>query len=360
MSPAQVGVSFVVPVHNGARWLDAVLSAILAQKDGRPFEVLAVDDGSTDGSSVILDRHAVGGEVRVIPGDRRGAAAAINLGVRQAIHPLIGQVDQDVILRPGWLARLSEALSAPEVAAAQGYYLTPSGSTLWARVMGLDLEQRYSRIAGRYVDHVCTGNSVYRAAALHRVGLFDETLGYGYDNDMSYRLGAAGYRLVFCREARSVHRWREDMSSYLRQQYGLGYGRLDLVAKHWRRMRGDDVSGPGMILHAPAMLAVLAGLGVAPLLAATGLWRPVTLGAAGLLALMAVDRLAAGIRAALRFRNPAGLGFLPAHLLRNAAWATALMVWTVRRLRRRAPRPSDSMRPGRPRRTPRRQRDTRA
>ena len=40
------GVSFVVPVHNGRRWLPAVLDAIDAQRDGRPFEVIVVDDGS--------------------------------------------------------------------------------------------------------------------------------------------------------------------------------------------------------------------------------------------------------------------------------------------------------------------------
>ena len=61
------------------------------------------------------------------------------------------------------------------------------------------------------MDHACTGNSVYRAEAVRRVGGFDESLGYGYDNDMSYRLGRAGYRLAFCRQARSTHRWRQGL-----------------------------------------------------------------------------------------------------------------------------------------------------
>ena len=55
-------------------------------------------------------------------------------------------------------------------------------------MMGRDLEQRYRRIRGDEVDHVCTGNTAYRASALHQVGLLDETLGYGSDNDLSYRL----------------------------------------------------------------------------------------------------------------------------------------------------------------------------
>ena len=49
---------------------------------------------------------------------------------------------------------------------------------------------------------------------------------------MSYRLIAAGHRLVIRREAASVHRWRDGLAGYLTQQYGFGYGRLDLVARH--------------------------------------------------------------------------------------------------------------------------------
>ena len=339
------GVSYVVPVHNGARWLDDVLTAIRKQDDGRPFEIIAVDDGSTDASRDILERHAGAGHVRIIDGPRRGAAAAINTGLRAASHPIICQVDQDVILSPGWMRTLTSALADPEVAAAQGYYLTARDASIWARIMGLDLQQRYSRMRGPAVDHVCTGNSAYRAEALRRVGLFDEALGYGYDNDMSYRLSAAGYRLVFCPEAQSLHRWRDSIRAYLVQQYGVGYGRLDVVAKHRRRVRGDDVSGFLMILHAPAMLTAIAMLTAAAPLAISGgsAWLPALVGGS-LLAALAAERLYAGIAASLRFRDVAALGFLPGHLLRDAAWALALVVWTLRRVLGGGSRPADSMR----------------
>jgi GT2 family glycosyltransferase len=118
----------------------------------------------------------------------------------------------------------------PDVAAVQGFYAHDPDAGFYARIMGLDLEQRYAAIAGRETGHVCTGNAAYRADALRRVGLFDDSLGYGYDNDMSYRLQAAGHRLAFCRDARSLHRWRDGLRGYLTQQYGFGYGRLDIVA----------------------------------------------------------------------------------------------------------------------------------
>jgi cellulose synthase/poly-beta-1,6-N-acetylglucosamine synthase-like glycosyltransferase len=95
--------------------------------------------------------------------------------VRAARYPLIAQIDQDVVVGPGWFARLTAELDDPRVAAAQGYYLSASDAGLFARVMNLDLEQRYAGIEGSATDHVCTGNTMYRADALHRVGLFDES-----------------------------------------------------------------------------------------------------------------------------------------------------------------------------------------
>ena len=339
------GVSFVVPVHNGAAWIRETLEAILRQADGRPMEVIVVDDRSRDGSTELVRQLAETWPLRIVAGEGRGAAAAINAGVRAARYPIICQVDQDVVLRPGWMSLLAGELEDATVGAAQGYYATDPHATLCARAMSLDLEQRYAAIAGPNIDHACTGNSAYRAEALCRVGLFDETLGYGYDNDMSYRLQAAGYRLTFCRGARSVHRWREGLSGYLVQQYGFGYGRIDLVAKHPGRLAGDAVSPPRMMWHPLLMSTAIAGLAGALLIAAlAGPWRPLAVASVAILVCLALERLLAGVYAARRFRDPVPLVFPLLHLARDLAWVAAIAMWSVRRLSRRPPKPSHSMR----------------
>jgi len=350
MSDGRVGVSFVVPVHNGAPWIRDVIEAIWEQADGRPMEIIVVDDRSDDRSPTILRELAIGRPLRLIEGEGRGAAAAINLGVRAAQFPLICQVDQDVVLQHGWMRLLAAELTDPAVAAAQGYYTTDPDASWCARIMGLDLEQRYGAIQGRDTDHVCTGNAIYRADALHRVELFDERFGYGYDNDMSYRLLAAGYRMTFCRSARSVHRWREGFAAYCGQQYGFGYGRLELIAKHPERLSGDVVSPAPMMLHPAIMSMAVVALGSALVMrAAAGPWRAGALGAAALITGLAVERLVAGIRAARRFRDPAPLLFPFVHLARDAAWVAAVVMWSIRRLGRHPTRPSNSMRPRAPR-----------
>jgi succinoglycan biosynthesis protein ExoA len=339
------GVSFVVPVHNGAPYIRDTLEAILAQADGREMEVIVVDDQSQDESMDVLRPFVQRDGLRVIQGAGRGASAALNRGIGAARHPLICQVDQDVILAPGWMRQLAAELDDPAVAAAQGCFTTDPQASLFSRVMALDLEWRYARIRGPETDHVCTGNSVYRMDALRRVGLFDESLGYGGDNDISYRLRTAGYRLIFCRSARSRHQWREGLSGYLRQQYGFGYGRLDLVAKHPSRCMGDAVSPAGMMAHPLLMAAVLALMTCGAIAVVVGgPWEGLLAASVSLAAGLTLERFAAGIRAWQALRNPTALLFPLVHGLRDLSWVAAIGVWSVRRVMGQRSKPHDSMR----------------
>ena len=309
------------------------------------MEIVVVDDGSADRSPDILTAFARHTTVRVLDGPRRGAAAAVNCGIRAASHPVIAQIDQDVAIDPGWLDRVAELFSDPRVGAVQGRYTTHPQDSFFARVMALDLEQRYDRLATD-VDHVCTGNTAYRASALAEVGLLNERLGYGYDNDLSYRLGAAGYRLLFCREARSRHRWREGLAGYLTQQYGFGYGRIDVVSAHPARVAGDDVSPLTMMSH-PVVAAV------ALVLTASWLWArwlgmnaaPVGWTGLALIAGLAAERAVAGVRAWRKYGDPAALCFPLVHLARDFAWVAAIAVWSCRRLSGRGGGPAASMTP---------------
>lgn len=345
-STADRPVSVVMPVRNGAATLPAALEALLREGQGRPFELLVIDDGSRDGSAEIVKTMA-SDRVRLLHGRGLGAAAAINQGLAEARYPYVAQVDQDVVVEPGWLDRLVNALESSGAAAAQGCYVVAPGASLPARIMALDLTTRYARIGDGWTDHVCTGNVVWRRDAILGIGGLDENLGYGYDNDLSYRLGAAGHRMLIVHEARAVHHWREGWTGYLRQQYGFGYGRLDVVARHRDRLLGDRVSPAAMMLHPVAMgLAIAAGAAGA-MLSLTGLHGglPAFAVAGSLVSLLAAERLVVGATAAVREREPAGLLFPVAHLARDLAWVAAIVCWSARRIAGRDTRPHYSMRP---------------
>jgi cellulose synthase/poly-beta-1,6-N-acetylglucosamine synthase-like glycosyltransferase len=344
--PGEAAISVVVPVRNGERWLGRTLEAVLADAGSRSIEILVVDDGSDDASRTIVEAfQARDSRVRLLDGERRGAAAAINTGIRAARHDLLLQIDQDVEVLPGWLPTLDAALDDPQVGAAQGVYVPDRDAPVLERVMALDLALRYDRIQSRS-DHVCTGNTAYRKSALAAAGLLDETLGYGYDNDLSYRLVSAGYRLVICPGARSLHHWRASVAGYLSQQYGFGYGRLDVLARHPRRVTGDAVSPAGMMAH-PVVFAISLGAAITALVLQRtgGRWRTAAAVSLALLATLGVERAWAGIRAARRHRDWTALLFPIVHLARDAAWLAAAVTWSIRRLLGRSTAPSHSMRP---------------
>jgi cellulose synthase/poly-beta-1,6-N-acetylglucosamine synthase-like glycosyltransferase len=339
-------VSFIVPVRNAGPSLVRTVEAIAGEADGlRSWELILVDDRSTDEALAKIRSAFPDAPTVFIDGDGRGACAALNLGLKAARYPLIAQVDQDVVLQKGWLGHLIGRI-APAVAAVQGQYVCDPAAPLLARLMSLDLQDRYARLADE-TEHACTGNVLYQAAAVHRVGGFDEAMGYGYDNDMSYRLRAAGYTLRYCAGAKSTHRWREGLAGYVRQQYGFGYGRLDLVAKHRRHLAGDSVSPAMMMMH-PVLLAVaLACFAVAPL---AGDWPAASVARCGwaIVGALVLERTVAGARAAVRFRDRAPLLFPVVHLVRDLAWIAAAFVWLMRRLAGLELNPRHSMRPRMP------------
>ena len=153
---------------------------------------------------------------------------------------------------------------------------------------------------------------------------------------------------MYCSTAKSAHHWRAGLTSYARQQYGFGYGRLDLVAKHPTRVLGDRVSPALMMLHPIVTAAALVCFGGGGLLATARAEGPsMALLAAGGIAIgvLAAERAVAGIRAAIRFREPAALMFPVVHLMRNLAWVSAIATWSMRRLLRHRTRPGDSLHP---------------
>jgi hypothetical protein len=99
-----------------------------------------------------------------------------------------------------------------------------------------------------------------------------------------------------------------------------------------------------MMAHAPLMLAACVGGFAAPVLGAFGLaWRTAAWPSAAILGALAMERVVAGVRAAVRHRDPAGLWFAPVHLLRDVAWAWAIVTWAARRVARTAGHPRHSM-----------------
>ena len=136
------------------------------------------------------------------------------------------------------------------------------------------------------------------------------------------------------------------MVDYARQQYGFGYGRLNLLARHPERVAGDNVSGLSMMLQGPVTALALAAGAIAVTAAVAGAsWAVAATAALALAGVLIAERFAAGLWAAVVFRDSAGLCFVPVHAVRNLAWVAAMTVWSTRATFGVRSRPVHSMRP---------------
>lgn len=200
-------VSVVVPTHDRARYLAVTLDSLNAQEIEAPYEVIVVDDGSTDGTAGVVRRAGV----KYLRHDRpRGVNAARNEGFRAAAADLIALVDDDVYAPPGWLNAMlkgaaghprAEAFGGPIRARLEGPAPRSCGREQ-PPITTLDLGP-----TDREAELVWSANMLVRRRALERVGEFDESLPTGGDEEeWLRRLRTDGGKVMYLAAAGLDHR----------------------------------------------------------------------------------------------------------------------------------------------------------
>jgi GT2 family glycosyltransferase len=202
-------VTVVVPVHNGAATLERCLDALSASADAR-FDVLVVDDASTDGSGEL----AAGKGVRVARLARRsGPAAARNAGAVQSAGDVLLFVDADVLVRPDTVARAAaEFARDPTLAAVFGSYddspAEPGVVSQYKNLAHHFIHQRSDEEAETF----WAGCGAIRRAAFESVGGFD-SVAYAEpsveDIELGYRLREKGFRIRLDKglQVKHLKRW---------------------------------------------------------------------------------------------------------------------------------------------------------
>ncbi len=236
------GVSIIIPAYNAERTIAECLTAIQHLGWAGELETILVNDGSTDRTAEIAAGFA---GVRVISTANGGVSRARNIGIKAANYDIVVSTDADITLDRDWLSQVIPYFDAPEVGAVTGYALTRN-TDLVGKLTGYHYELRQSRMP-LYVDAVGNGNTAYRRQTIIQVGLFDEGVEVGEDTDMSQRLTSAGYRLVFNKDARCQHYWRDNLRCFLKQQYNYARSHLDFVRKYDRTH--NQVSNLGLVLQ---------------------------------------------------------------------------------------------------------------
>lgn len=213
-----LAASIIIPNWNGLRHLPTCLDA-LRRQTRQDFEVIVVDNASTDGSQALMAEQYP--EVLVLNMPRNVFfSGAVNAGIRIAKGGVLILLNNDTEAEPDWIAELLAALDEhPDAGMATSKLLlfdnrgvlhsagdfytsngTPGNRGVWQHDQGqFDAEI--------WVFGACGAAAALRRSMLEDIGLFDEDfVGYCEDVDLSFRAQLAGYRCVFAPRARVYHR----------------------------------------------------------------------------------------------------------------------------------------------------------
>ena len=247
-------VSVVVCVYNGEDTLGDCLAG-LAALEYPDYEVIVVDDGSTDRSAEIAARH----RCRLVRTPNRGLSCARNTGLAVASGEIVAYVDADASPDPHWLAYLVEALRSGEHVGAGGPNLAFRGDGEVAEcVANAPGGPTHVLLSDREAEHIPGCNMAFRRSALETVGGFDPVFRTaGDDVDLCWRLQERGWKLGFSPAALVWHHQRRSVGAYWRQQRGYGRAEALLEAKWPEKYNAaGHVTWSGRVYAQPLLYAL--------------------------------------------------------------------------------------------------------
>jgi glycosyltransferase involved in cell wall biosynthesis len=232
-------VSIIIPCYNAEAWIAASVESALAQT-WQDIEIVAVNDGSSDGGPAILRRYA-GPKVQVIDQPNQGAAAARNAGLRAARGEFIQFLDADDLLAPAKVANQVKLLTATGAGAVS--------TARWARFQEdpTMAKETDSALSGDMAPidflllHTAAGHMMHPAAWLvpaaiaRDAGPWDETLTLNDDGEYFARVCLASRRIVHASDSLTLYRSHVPRSlSGRRDRRSLEslYRSCELVAAH--------------------------------------------------------------------------------------------------------------------------------
>jgi len=221
-------VSVVVASYNGARTIRDTLDALqrLAYPD---FEVIVVNDGSTDATRRIAAQYPV----RLISTPNMGLSHARNVGWRAATGDIVAYIDDDAYPDPHWLHYLAHRFETGHWVGVGGPNIAPPGDGPIAEcVANAPGGPVHVLLTDAEAEHIPGCNMAFRRDALEAIGGFDPRFRTaGDDVDVCWRLQERGGRIGFHAGAMDWHHRRDSVAMYWRQQKGYGRAEALLEAK---------------------------------------------------------------------------------------------------------------------------------
>lgn len=251
--------SVIIPAYNASATIARALNALARQDFRGPFEVIVVDDGSTDDTPAIVKNFP---SVLYARQGNAGPAAARNHGARLAKGQYLCFTDSDCVPHPDWISCLLQGFSSPEIGVVSGSYGIANPTSPLARGIHAEIVFRHKYLLPDFPKAFGSYNFCARTDVFGQVGGFHA--GYrqasGEDNDLSYKILKAGYRIYFQRKALVDHHHTDKLGKYLKEQFRHGFWRVKMYADHPGMARGDDYTFWKDMLEVPWAFACVLGM----------------------------------------------------------------------------------------------------
>ncbi|WP_405625661.1 glycosyltransferase [Streptomyces sp. NBC_00016] len=242
--PVTEPVSVLVPAYNEAKCIENTVRSLMASE--HPIEVLVIDDGSSDGTALIVEAMGLP-NVRVVRQHNAGKPAALNRGIANARYDLIVMMDGDTVFEPSTVRELVQPFGDPKVGAVAGNAKVGNRDSLigaWQHieyVMGFNLDRRMYDVLG-CMPTIPGAVGAFRRSALERVGgMSDDTL--AEDTDITMAMHRDNWKVVYAEKARAWTEAPESVQQLWSQRYRWSYGTMQAIWKHRRAVFERGPSG---------------------------------------------------------------------------------------------------------------------
>ncbi|NTV28536.1 MAG: glycosyltransferase [Candidatus Omnitrophica bacterium] len=251
-----LSLSVIIPAYNAADTIGDALSALEKQTCRQPFEIVVVDDGSTDATRQVVSAHP---GVKYIFQANAGPASARNCGARKSSGQILLFTDADCCPEREWLEKMLRGFEADNVAVVSGGYGIANPESWLARVIHYEIKFRHRCLMPEFPRAFGSYNFAIRRDVFELVGGFNAQYrrASGEDNDLSYKVIRNGWRIRFLKDALVDHYHQADLGRYLKEQFRHGIWRARIYVDHPGMAAGDDYTFWKDIAEVPAVIVSL-------------------------------------------------------------------------------------------------------
>ena len=257
-------ISVIIPAYNEEENIGNCLHALMNQDFSREkYEVIVIDDGSTDNTPHIVDSFP---GVRLLRQKNQGPAKARNWGAWEAKGEFILFTDADCVPHENWITEIMKSFEEnADIIAVKGSFETRQTKLIsrFAQIEYLDKDDKLKKEP--YIDFVGTDSAGYRSEVFLQAGGFDTVFpqASAEDVELSYRLANQGYKIIFNPRAKVYHLHAESLMDYWKKKYKFAYWRIVAVKKHPNKIWKDSHTPQSMkiqLLLTPLLLTSVVAL----------------------------------------------------------------------------------------------------